>query len=64
MSNNFLPIFSSKSFIVNELIYKTEIGLQVQKIDLWLPQGKEGEGITWKIGTDTYTLLCIYKADI
>ena len=29
-----------------------------------VPQGKKGEGITWKIGTDTYTLLYIYITDI
>ena len=42
----------------NELIYKTKIELQMQKINLWLPGGKGG-GINWKIGVDKYTLLYI-----
>ena len=28
----------------NELIYKTETDSQTQKINLWLPEGKEGGG--------------------
>ena len=32
-------IFLKKA--TNELIYKTEIELHVQKINLWLPAGKE-----------------------
>ena len=28
----------------NELIYKTEIKLQMQKTNLWLPGGKGGQG--------------------
>ena len=27
----------------NELIYKTEIELQMQKTNIWLPRGKRGE---------------------
>ena len=40
---------------------KTETELQMQKINLWLMGGggKGGEGINWKIGIDTYTLLYI-----
>ena len=43
----------------NELIYKPEIELQMQKTNLWLPEGKVGEGINWEIGIDIYTLLYI-----
>ena len=27
----------------NKLLYKTETDSQIQKADLWLPKGKEGE---------------------
>ena len=40
----------------NELIYKTEVELQMQKTNLRLPGGKGEGGINWKIGTDIYTL--------
>ena len=40
----------------NELIYKTEIDSQLQKTNLWLPDGK-GCGINWEIGVDIYILL-------
>ena len=43
----------------NELIYKTEIELQMQKTNLWLPGDKGGGGINWEIGIDVYTLLHI-----
>ena len=43
----------------NELIYKTEVDPQMQKTNLWLPGGKMGGGINWKIGIDIYTLLYI-----
>ena len=42
----------------NELIYETEIELQMQKTNLWL-QGVRGGRINWKIGTDIYTVLYI-----
>ena len=42
----------------NELIYKTEIELQMQKTNLWLP-GDGGGGINWKIRIDIYILLYI-----
>ena len=41
----------------NELIYKTEIELQMQKTRLWSPGGK-GE-INWETGIDIYTPLYI-----
>ena len=40
----------------NELIYKTEIEVQLQKINLQLPGGRRE---CWKIGIDIYTLLYI-----
>ena len=43
----------------NELIYRTEIESQMQKINFWLPGGKGGGGINWEIGIDIYTLLYI-----
>ena len=43
----------------NELIYKTEIELQMQKTNLWLPGGRVGGGINREIGIDIYTLLYI-----
>ena len=49
----------SKQKGTNELIYKTEIELQMKKTNLRLPKGKEGGGINWEIGIDIYTLLYI-----
>ena len=40
----------------NEFIYKTEIEVQLQKINLQLPGGRRE---CWKIGIDVYTLLYI-----
>ena len=34
----------------NELIYKTEIGSQIQKTNLWLLKGKGGGRINWEFG--------------
>lgn len=34
---------------------------QTQKAKLWLPKGKDGEGINCEIGTEIYTLLFIKK---
>ena len=42
----------------NELIYETEIESQMQKTNLWLPEGK-GRRINWEIEVDVYTM--IYK---
>ena len=42
----------------NELIYKTEIELQMQKTNLHLP-GCKGGGINWENVIDIYTLLNI-----
>ena len=44
--------------VINQLIYKTEIELQMKKINLLFLGGK-GVGINWKIGIDIYTLLYI-----
>ena len=49
----------SKQKGTNELIYKTEIELQMKKTNLRLPKGKEGGGINWEIGIDICTLLYI-----
>ena len=35
------PIYGIFKNDTNELIYKTEIGSQTQKTNLWLPKGKE-----------------------
>ena len=43
---------------MKELVYKTEIDLQTQKINLWLPKGK-GRGINQESGINRYTLLHI-----
>ena len=43
----------------NELLYKTEIRVQMKKTNLWLPGGKRQGGITWEAGTDIHTLLYI-----
>ena len=40
----------------NELIYKTEIESQVQKINLQLPEGEERGEVNEETGIDTYTL--------
>ena len=42
----------------NELIYRTEKELQIQKTILWLPRGK-GRRDKLEIGTDMYALLYI-----
>ena len=47
----------SKKKDTNELIYKTEVELWIQKTNLWLPEHKEG-GINWEIGIDK--IICIY----
>ena len=52
-------IWNLKKNNTNELIYKTEIDPQTWKTNLWLPGGKGGRGINWKIGNDIYTLLYI-----
>ena len=39
---------------INELIYKTEIELQIQKTKLHLPRGK-GRGISWEVRIETHT---------
>ena len=44
----------------SEHIYKTEIGLQMYQIILWLLGGQQGEGLHWEIGIDIiHTLLYI-----
>ena len=44
----------------NELIYKTETGLQVSKANVWLPKGKcSGGGISQELGVNIHTLLYI-----
>ena len=41
---------------INELIDKTGIDPQTEKINLWLPKGKEGwRGINYKFGMNRYT---------
>ena len=41
----------------NEIMYKTEKELQMQKTNLWLPGGGGRRGWTnWEIGIDIYTL--------
>ena len=42
----------------NELIYKTEVDPQTQKINLWLPKGKGGE-INQEFEINIYTVLYI-----
>ena len=45
----------------NELIYKTEVRVQMKKTNLWLPRGEEAgrENPPWEAGIDIYTLLYI-----
>ena len=38
-------------------LVKTEVESWMQKTNLWLPGGKEGEGINWEFGIDVETLL-------
>ena len=45
-----------KKRATNELIYETEIRLQMKKTNVWLPRGKRG-GVNRKIDIDIYTLL-------
>ena len=49
----------SKKKSTNELIYETEIELQMQRTNLQLPGGKGQGGTNWEIGIDVYTLLDI-----
>ena len=45
----------------NELIHKTEVELQMQKINLWLPGDKEGKDKLGNWDQDIHTI--IYKID-
>ena len=47
---------SKKTSNINGLIYKMEIGSQIQKTNLWFP-GREREEDKLGDGTDKYTLL-------
>ena len=49
----------SKKKDTNELIYKTEVELWIQKTNLWLPEHKEG-GINWEVGIDKIIYIYIY----
>ena len=54
-----LICWSLKKTDTNDLIYKTETDSQTQRMNLWLPGGKggEGRGIDWEFGIDMYTQL-------
>ena len=52
-------LYVESKMYTNELTYKTEIKLQIQKI-LWLPGVSDG-GTNWETGIDIYTT--IYKVD-
>ena len=41
---------------INELIYRTEIGSQTLKINLWLKEEKCRRGINQEYGINIYTL--------
>ena len=41
----------------NELIYKTEMDLQISETNLWLPKGKRGGGINQELRINRYKLL-------
>ena len=41
-----------------ELIYKTEIGFQMQETNM-IPRGLGGGGVNWEMGIDIYILLYI-----
>ena len=43
----------------NELIYKTEMDLQISETNLWLPKGKRGGGINQELRINIHTLLYI-----
>ena len=44
---------------VDELIYKSEIDSQKQKVNSWLPKGKEEVGTNQEFEINIYTLLDI-----
>ena len=44
----------------SELIYKTEIDLQILKTDLWLPKGNHGTGRWDKLGARRNTRMLLY----
>ena len=48
----------------NELIYKTEIELQMSKTNLWLSGGKRVEGINREMWIDIYAVLYIKQITI
>ena len=54
-----LLIYGVKKNDTNERIYKIERDSQTCRMDLWLPEEKEGlrGGIDWEFGTDKYTLI-------
>ena len=57
MYNN--PYMYNLKHDTNELIYETEIDLQTQRIDKWLPKEKTGDN--WEFGINRYTLHKIDK---
>ena len=44
---------------INELIYKTEIDLQISKTNVWIPKGKGRGGINQDLGMNVLILLYI-----
>ena len=32
---------------------------QMQRTNIWIPSGEEGNRMNWEIGMDVYTVLCI-----
>ena len=43
----------------DELICKAETEIQMQRKNLWIPNGKGVDGMNWEIGIDIYILLHI-----
>ena len=50
-------MWNLKKMHTNELIYKMEVELQMQKTNLWSAGAKWRGRINWEVETDTYTLL-------
>ena len=44
-------------------MFKTEIDLEIQKTNLWLPKGKGGGGVNQEFGNNPYTLLYIKQVN-
>ena len=51
----------SEKIGIDDLIYKAEIETQTYRTNIWIPRGKGGGMMNWKIEIDIYTLILRIK---